>query len=229
MNKRLPLRSIGLMHHHASPHPLPRVFLPALALVALLFTSCLSIDAAIRIESGDEPRGTVLVEYLIDPAIMEIGVYDEVNPYLNLPIGRYDFEQLARRTEGLELRSWDRRQLDDGRERIRAELVWDNEEALAAYLGPGTRVSQSGLRVPIVPSEPETADQRAPDTVEARRGIGSLLAEVAPEARLRLTLTPSERPSRMSAGELLGDTAVYEILLSDLVLLDGEVTWEVEW
>jgi len=198
-----------------------------LVVTAALFAlaGCLDLETRIRIEN--DGSGRIRMLYEADADLVGYGMFDHDDSQLPVPFGERDFERLARETEGLALRSYERRERN-GRVTVDAELSFATLEALnAVYAGRRDYValSESNGRMQytqvILESTVEELEEETRAFAEEFLAGYDLVFEV-------------RAPSRIvdhNFGELSADArrVRYQSSMAEYVTSDEVVRWQLEW
>ncbi len=197
----------------------------AITAFLVILTGCLDIETRISIEN--DGSGRVRMRYNADPELIGFGAVGEDESELPVPFGEREFEQLARDTEGLELRSYDR---SDRGERvvIDAELAFENLEALnAVYAGRRDYITLTERNGRLQYGQVILEDAVEEIGEETR----AFATEFLSEYRLSFEVRAPSRILDHNLGELSSDgrTASYERTIAEYVTSEKTLTWQLEW
>ncbi|MFP3959125.1 MAG: hypothetical protein ACLFUX_03055 [Spirochaetaceae bacterium] len=103
-------------------------------LLVFFFSSCLDVETRIDLEEDDSGRMTV--SYKIENELWDLGVFDSDSRRRAVPVTEGDFRRTARRTDGLELRDYERTRGEETTA-VRAELAFSDLAALNGAYAPG--------------------------------------------------------------------------------------------
>ena len=195
--------------------------LPIVAAV-LLLTGCLSVETTI--ELGDDGSGRLEIEYVIDTDLYDLGVFDNSDVALPIPVSRNEFRDIADRIPGLRLRSYRSRE-GDSTVTVTARLRFDSVEALNAWYGPSgsITVTERGgefLWLQMVSPGSGSGDEGAAALAESLEGYS-----------LTYRLRAPDRIVSVSEGEISADgrTAMMTVSLSAVAMMEDPRYWEVRW
>jgi len=195
-----------------------------LLLVAILLLSgCLSVETTI--ELNRDQSGRLDIVYEIDAELYDLGVFDDTDNALPVPISRDQFVDTANRIPGLRLRRYRVRE-DVGVVTVTARLLFDSVEALNAWYGGGvaaisvTREGESTVwRQLLYPGGGSGGEIAA--------AIGASLDGYGMVYRFE---PPSDVVSA-GIGEISGNgkMASVRIEFTDIVTAEVPAYWEVRW
>ncbi len=197
----------------------------AITAFLVILTGCLDLETRIKIEN--DGSGRVSMRYSADAELIGFGAVGEAESELPLPFGEREFERLARDTEGLTLRSYDRS--DRGEYSvIEAELAFENLEALnAVYAGRRDYVTLAEHNGKMRYAQVILEDSVEEIGEETRAFASEFLSEY----RLRFEVRAPARILEHNHGELSSDgrTARYERTIAEYVTAEETLTWQLEW
>lgn len=188
---------------------------------SLLLVGCLDIDSGIALSRDDSGRLTVVYE--IERSAYEMGVFDDSDNALPIPVSKAEFEMTADRFDGLRLRHHGV-EVGDETVVVTAQLDFTSISALSAWYGPGTiQHTENGgrteFRQVIVPGNGSTGE------------MAQALAQSLEGYAVTYRLEAPRQISSVSAGEVQSDgrNAVVTRMLSVVVTATAAETWVVEW
>lgn len=195
------------------------LWLPA----ALLLTGCLSVDTTIELNRNGS--GRIDLVYEIDRELYDLGVFDDTDNALPIPISREQFEDTAEMIPGLQLRRYRVRE-EIGTVTVTARLLFDSVEALNAWYGGGASaisITEDGestvWRQLLYPGGGSSGE------------AGTALGDSLEGYRISYRLEPSSNVISAGIGEISenGKAALIEISLRDIVTAESPSYWEVTW
>ena len=212
------------MSSNSRAYALPALLL--LALVMLLASGCVDIEAELRLRRNGAARLTL--QYSFQSELLSTGVFDSDGDLLPLPVARADFERSAHAIEGMRLRSY-RRWADGDRIRVEARLAFDDIDALGRFWAPlagsddalelGGTDDTTTLRLPIFDPQDTLVGERG-------RSIGRAFLQ---GYDYRLTLRAPRSVRSLSQGSADGRDATLQFELLELIENPQPVWWEVSW
>lgn len=187
----------------------------------VLLTGCFDSDAEIRVD--DDGSGRIDLEYRIDKELFRLGVFDDSDLALPIPVSRADFERAADNVDGLRLRRYRVRE-EAGLVTVEARLSFESVEALSHWYGAEGSISlreSSGRTV--------WTQLLAPGSVDST--VAEAIARSLEGYTVRYVLRPPSRVIGSSLGEITEDgrASEVELTLSELATTEGPVIWSVEW
>ena len=195
----------------------------SLLVAALLLTGCLSVDTTI--ELNRDGSGRLDIAYEIDAELYDLGVFDDTDNALPVPISRDQFEDTVNRIPGLRLRRHRVRE-DIGVVTVTARLLFDSVDALNAWYGGGSAAVS-------VTDEGESTLWRQllyPGGGGAGE-VGTALGDSLEDYRISYRLEPPSDLISAGIGEMSDDgkAAFVEISLDEIVTAAVPSYWEVRW
>jgi hypothetical protein len=195
----------------------------ALVAVALLLTGCLSVDTTIALNR--DGSGRLDIVYEIDSDLYDLGVFDDTDNALPIPISRDQFRETADRIPGLRLRRYGIHE-EVGTVTVTARLQFDSVEALNAWYGGETSaitVTESGGE--------STWSQLLYPGGGSQDTIGTALGESLDGYRLTYRLEPPSDVISAGIGQVIdgGRSAIVEVSLSEIVAARTPMHWKVSW
>ena len=179
-----------------------------------------------RIELKQDHSGTVVLNYSVMRAIINLGTIDEDKPFYTIPVSRGDFERTVARVEGLDLKTF--RVAEDSAElHVDAELTFESTDALSQLFsgsGPGA-------------VEITTVDGRTVYRHIVFSGNGSeidadskkMIETFFKDYEAIFTLAAPEPIESVSHGAFDGRNASVSFDISKVTLEANPVIWEVTW
>ncbi|MFW5683935.1 MAG: hypothetical protein ACOC1I_03710 [Spirochaetota bacterium] len=191
--------------------------------LAPLLSGCLSSTTSITLERSG--AGSLGIDYEIDHAAWETGVFDESDVARPIPVTEREFRRAAEMIDGLDLERH-RVELPDRSDaepvvRVRTRLRFDSTDALRRFLGvDSVTVEQDGghgqFRMVVARGDGAASAQELARSLERY----SLRFELDPPAAI------VEDTGRTLEG---GDRSQFDVSLADIVLAEAPIVWEVRW
>jgi len=191
--------------------------------VIVLLSACLDVDTTIDVRR--DGSGTVDIRYVIDEELYHLGVFDDSDTALPIPISRSDFEAAAAGVEGLRLRRY-RMHQDAGLIQVEARLAFDSAAGLSRWYGGGAEsitLKENGdgwvWSQLIAPGSGDLGP------------AGDAFAESLDGYNVRFELHPPEKINAANIGTVSDDgrTVVLEYSLREIASTTEEIRWVVEW
>ena len=188
----------------------------------VILAGCLNVETTIDLNR--DGSGRMDISYEIDADLYHLGVFDDSDVALPIPVSREDFKDTADRNPGLRLRRYRVREGDDTIT-VSARLRFDSVAALNEWYGSGDAVTMT-----------QTADSTvwtqliSPGGGAAGRG-SEALAESLGGYSLRFLLGTPAPITAVTGGQISDDgrTASFTISLGDIAMMEGPQYWEVRW
>ncbi|MEE8440417.1 MAG: hypothetical protein V3S41_01755 [Spirochaetia bacterium] len=189
----------------------------------LLLTGCLSVETAIDLNRNGSGRLDIVYE--IDEELYGLGVFDDTDNALPVPISRNQFEETVGNIPGLRLRRY-RVSEEIGMVTVTARLLFDSVAALNAWYGGGPTaisVTQEGestaWRQLLYPGGGSSGE------------VGTALAASLDGYRISYRLSPPSTVISAGIGEITnnGRTASVEVGLREIVTAESPLYWVVTW
>jgi len=199
-----------------------------IAAVAALLSSCVGIDAKIKI--GDSGAGTLAAEYRLSDELLSLGELDQNKSQLPVPLSRADVENSLKKGKGLSLKSWS--SAKSGKDTlIKMSIAFDSIDALVAYLDPAGKLARhtsSGgtdtidllLGDDFEPLESDTKEL----AIKAFESYSFKFSIEAPKPIKSATSSNSAIASRIE-----GKTAYFDGEMKDIVTTEKAPSFSVSW
>ena len=194
-----------------------------LLVTALLLTGCLSVDTAI--ELNRDGSGRLDIVYEIDTELYKLGVFDDTDNALPVPLSRDQFEDTAKRIPGLRLRRYRVRE-DIGVVTVTARLLFDSVDALNAWYGAGETA------ISVTKQGDSTVWRQLLYPAGGSGGeIAAALGDSLEGYRISYRLQPPTRVISAGVGQISDNrkTASVEISLKEIVTAESASYWAVTW
>lgn len=190
----------------------------------VVFSSC--VDIVTEIEVNDDGSGTVVFTYTALRALINMGTVDDENRFYAVPISQEDFRATAERIDGITLRSF---ALEDDVDTVvvEAALDFDSPESLSDLFsssGPGSvEISVDDdttvYRQLIYGGAEEEIDQ------DSREFIETFFSDYL----VTFTLEAPRAISAVNLGDFAGRVARFEMPMTEVLLSESQLAWEVRW
>jgi hypothetical protein len=202
--------------------PTMKYGIPLLA-VALLLTGCLSVDTSIDLNRDGSGRLDIIYE--IDAELYDLGVFDDTDNALPVPISRDEFRDTTSRIDGLRLRRYRMRE-EIGMVTVTAGIQFDSVEALNEWYGGGAAaisVSENGGQ--------STWSQLLYPGGGSDGEMIAALGESLDGYKMRYRLQPPSSVISAGIGQIIdgGRAASVEVTLSEIATAQNPLYWEVSW
>jgi hypothetical protein len=198
-----------------------------LVLVALVaLAGCIDVDS--HVELRRDGSGRLDVIYEIDEEFYELGVFDESDAALPVPLSEADFRETVEQIDGLRLRRY-RSRSEDGVITVTVRLDFESIAALDSWYSGGIS-SGSAVEVSTQGGESTWRQLLYPgDGVDGE--LGEALAASLDGYTVRYALTPPDRVASSTPGAIVngGRTAEVVVPLSEMVGASEALYWEVSW
>ncbi len=203
-------------------------FAAILAAPILLFSSCLGVEADVKISASGS--GAIDLEYRMSEELVAFGELDANKTLLPVPVSRSDFERGISAYKGLKLESWS--DSKDGTDLVvKARVSFDDLSSLTKFLDPrgnlasysenaGKKTLRFVFGEPLGELDAETAALAA-----------EALAPYSMKLTLRLPSPPTESTARGEGTKawIEGQSAKFESSMKGIALSPQPAGWTVSW
>jgi hypothetical protein len=210
-------------------------------LSSILLSSCFGMET--RIILNEDGTGTVSLVYRVSQMLAGFGTVSETSADLPLPVEREDFERVMTQLDGITLQRYSQEDTEDDRI-ITAEVEFSSLEALSLLLGieekSDIEVEMNGengrFRYTIFRVIEETEDgETEEEETEKERPVDpeslALIQSLFADYRLSYTLeVPGQIDSSLPGSvEENGNSAAFDIAISEALATENDLVWEVVW
>ena len=197
----------------------------ALALlgVALLLTGCFDVDTSIDLSR--DGSGTLEIEYRIDEELYQLGVFDDSDLALPVPLSRSDFEKVGKNIPGLSLRRYRARE-NAGVVTVKARISFDTTDSLSLWYAGDT----TSIALNEVSGQTEWSQVIVPGS-GSDGAVALALAESLAGYTVKYQLVTPSPIVRSSAGSVgsNGRSITMEVSLTEIVTATAAIRWVVAW
>ncbi len=196
------------------------------AAFAIALSGCLSVETEISL--SDDGSGRMDMVYTIDREFYELGVFDNSDMALPIPVSEAEFREAVRLHEGLRLRRYRSRE-EENSIVIEVRLEFESVEALSAWYGGS---EEGGEAITLEAAGGRTVWHQLLYPGDGADGeIAEALGESLEGYALSYTLRPprevvSATPGVVSSGR---KEATISIGLDEIVRAVEPVFWDVRW
>jgi len=211
-------------------------------LSSILLSSCFGMET--RIILNEDGTGTVNLVYRVSQMLARFGTVSETSADLPLPVEREDFERVMTQLDGITLQRYSQEETEDNRI-ITADVEFSSLEALSILLGidenSDIEVEMNGengrFRYTIFRVTEETVDGETGEgeETEGERPVDpqslALIQSLFADYRLSYTLeVPGQIDSSLPGSiEENGNSAAFDIAISEALATENDLVWEVVW
>ena len=209
---------------------LRKLFLAVLVPVFFL-SSC--FGASMDISIYNDGSGKIILEYRVSEMIESLGRLDGNEKWQAIPVGKADFERMASRIQGLNVKSVSSNQKSNDLF-TRAELAFDNTDALLAFLnGSGNSASFSAdnglsqFRLVLADAMEKLAGDDILSLLKEITSSYEISVSINAPKEANLELTPGDIPFTQMTAK--GKKVSFSIGTGDLLGLKTGLIMDIKW
>jgi hypothetical protein len=195
------------------------------AIVAAL-SGCLNVETEISLD--DDGSGSIDLVYAIDRSFYELGVFDDSDVALPIPISEDEFREAVRLHRGLRLRRYRKRE-EENVIVVEARIDFESVAALSAWYG-GSSDGEGAISLSEEGGNTQWRQLLYPGG-GANDEIALALGESLQGFALSYTLRPPGEIVSAAPGEISSDRrrATVTVPLEQIVTATEPVYWNVRW
>lgn len=202
------------------------MFLTAIVVILFSLVSCIDIDTEITF--NDNASGFIVINYSVSKSMLNTGNLDSDNSFLPLPLEEQQYIELANRTEGLSLVSFDKK--EEGDEiLISAKFDFVNIDTLNAAIFSSTQVADRKINLEKKGSSWHYSQKMVDGNAKIDSESLLLASALFSDRYIKIKLNAPSPVTSINVGNADKNSAEVFYTVPDLLASTEPVTWEVVW